>query len=76
MSGRTRSPDALGSAGDRPCGQIEYPRTPSLCDRVAVWVNEGGAGGDDETREERLGLTASARLPWLDRADEPDVKPI
>jgi hypothetical protein len=74
MSARTRNSDALEGA-DNPSGQIEYPRARSLYDRVAAWVNEGGAGGDDETREERLGQ-AAAKLPWLDRADETDVKSI
>jgi len=52
-----------------------HPRATSLCDRVAVWLNEGGAGGDDETQKELLEPPASAKLPWFRRAKETDVKP-
>jgi transposase InsO family protein len=37
-----------------------FASAPSLCDRVAVWVNEGDAGGDDEAQKKSLGLAAAA----------------
>ena len=52
--------------GDAPFGRWSGSPGPSLHDRVAAWVNEGGAGGDDESAAEApLRSTLSVRSSGL-----------
>ena len=47
MNERIRNYGALED-NDEPGREESGPRSPTMLERVAVWVNEGGAGGDAE----------------------------
>jgi len=57
--------------GDALLGRGNGQPGSSLHDRVAAWVNEGGAGGDDESAEAPLRPTASASPSGLRNHDPP-----
>jgi len=47
MNERIRNYGALED-NDEPGREESGPRSPTMLEHVAVWVNEGGAGGDAE----------------------------
>ena len=63
MNERVRNYGALGDNG-QPGREESGARSPTMLERVAVWVNEGGAGGDAQGQ---TGAPVGESLPPVQR---------
>jgi hypothetical protein len=75
MNERVRNFDALEDNVD-PGRQEIGPRAPTMRERVAVWANEGGAGGDEENQTGAPARESPQRLYSSSHGDETPPKAV